>query len=107
MVCVNILFINKRKGMPMKQNDSISNNPLLKSFTEVVGLPISIFKDKSLQTSLNSKIQDYNLPLYIASSLPNELPKAFTFHTPEFIFCGGLRIDATDELILICPTFLA
>lgn len=89
----------------MMQIESISNNTLLKSFAEVVGLPISVFKGKTLTTVLNPKIQDYNLPLYIASSLPKDLPKAFSFHTPEFIFCGGLQIDATDELILVCPAF--
>lgn len=89
----------------MKNNDPLQL--LLEQFSQATDLPIHIFDGNSLSLSFRKNIQDYNLPLYIVSSLSKELPPVWTSNTPEFIYFGGLHMKKNNLLLFIGPIFTA
>lgn len=80
---------------------------LLDQFAQATELPMHLFKDQSITHSFRKNIQDYNLPMYIVSSLPQNLPPIWTSNTPEFIYFGGIYMKNFDLLLFIGPLFTA
>lgn len=78
---------------------------LLNQFSQATDLPIHLFKGHTLCHSFQKNIQYYNLPMYIVSSLPKELPDIWTSNTPEFIYFGGIYMKKFESLLFIGPLF--
>lgn len=80
----------------------------LDEYTLASGIPIHIFYEQEIRYSANiaAQIQLYNLPLYLFSSLPKELPDAWITTTEENLYFGGLRIQETGEILLFGPFLL-
>lgn len=67
-------------------------------------IPISLFSEGALLCSGNHTVQDYNLPLYIAASLPGKLPPLWYAASPEQLYFGGLTLPDSGDLLLLGPT---
>lgn len=80
----------------------------LDEYTLATGIPIHIFYEQEIRYSSNiaAQIQLYNLPLYLLSSLPKELPDTWITTTRENLYFGGLRIQETGEILLFGPFLL-
>ena len=80
----------------------------LDEYTLATGIPIHIFYAQEIRYSSNiaAQIQLYNLPLYLLSSLPKELPDTWITTTRENLYFGGLRIQETGEILLFGPFLL-
>ena len=68
--------------------------------------PSISFMSQEIRYSSNiaAQIQLYNLPLYLLSSLPKELPDTWITTTRENLYFGGLRIQETGEILLLVPS---
>lgn len=78
---------------------------LIHQLSLALGLPISVFSGKEVILSSDHHRQNFNLPLYLASSLPEELPNLWTSHTPEHIYMGGIYSGKYGCYLLIAPVF--
>ncbi len=63
----------------------------------------SIFSGKKLLYCGNHTVQDFNLPMYLAASLPDRLPRVWYAVTPEQLQFGGILLPDSDLLMLTGP----
>lgn len=75
----------------------------LRKYSSAHRVPAIIFSDKKLILKGYENVQDYNLPLYIASSLPLKLPPLWYSHSPEQLYFGGISLPETENMLFIGP----
>ncbi len=80
----------------------------LEEYSLAMDIPIHIFCNREIRYSFNisTNIQLYNLPLYIYSSLPEDIPDLWITSTAEQLYWGGFKIERTGEFLLLGPILL-
>lgn len=73
-------------------------------YYQATGIPIAVFENKNLIMNSEHTIQYYNLPLYIVSSLSDNLPGIWYSSTPEYLYFGGLSYN--NFLLLLGPVMV-
>jgi len=84
------------------------NTTLDKMLTEFAlgcKIPMHLFEDSQLIKSYYKQEQDFNIPLYIVSSISTDLPEAFILCTPEYMHFAGLKLKDSSKIIIIGPVF--
>lgn len=75
----------------------------LKKYSTAHHVPITVFAGDKIICKGNHTVQDYSLPLYIATSLPPSLPVLWYSYSPEQLFFGGILLPDTGNLLLVGP----
>ncbi len=69
-----------------------NENRYLELFSQATRLPLALFEGDRLMFEADAAKMQYNLPMYLAASLPPDLPQIWYAETPEGLFFGGLRL---------------
>lgn len=77
---------------------------VLKQFSEASELPVSVFEQRELVFKGHGEKRDFNIPMFLVESLPEELPGIWISHTPENLFFGGFFFGGRGYLILLGPS---
>lgn len=80
---------------------------ILQLFFDATDIPICSFHEHALITAYNHKIQDFNLPLILASSMPKHLPGAWYSFTPEYLYFCGCYLEKEDLNLFLGPVVLS
>lgn len=75
----------------------------LEKYSAAHRIPTTIFTGTKIICKGNHTVQDFNLPLYIAASLPPSLPAIWYSYSPEQLFFGGIVLPDTNDLLLVGP----
>ncbi|MDO4650053.1 MAG: AraC family transcriptional regulator [Eubacteriales bacterium] len=79
---------------------------LLSLFFSSTNLPVTLFTENLLEDKYSPFHQDFNLPLLLFSSLPEEKPGIWYSYTPEFLYFAGISLPDSDQTLLIGPLLL-
>ena len=85
-----------------------NENRYLELFSQASRLPLAIFEGNQLMFEADAARMEYNLPMYLAASLPSVLPDIWYAETPEGLFFGGLTLPEAGpdrRLLLLGPVF--
>lgn len=74
----------------------------LSHYYEAVRIPLCLFREKELVSRLPA-VTDFNLPLLLMSCLDETLPPIWYCDTPEHLFFGGIRLEATGKTLFLGP----
>ncbi|MBQ9614374.1 MAG: helix-turn-helix domain-containing protein [Lachnospiraceae bacterium] len=79
-------------------------------FSRATGICTSVFRDRELLFQTDERQWDYNLPMYLASSLPDVIPEIWYSQSPEGLYFGGVSIPWEGEdsrnLLFLGPVLL-
>lgn len=66
----------------------------LNLLSQAIRIPFAIFEGNHLISQAENCRWDYNLPLYLVSSLPQDLPAIWYAQCPERLYFGGIALPA-------------
>lgn len=76
---------------------------LLDQYYQATHIPVSYFKDRELVSKSSFAPQDFNLPLILQNGLSDPLPHIWYSTTPEYLYFGGLRLEAENGILFVGP----
>ena len=74
-----------------------NENRYLELFSQATRLPLALFEGDRLMFEADAAKMQYNLPMYLAASLPPDLPQIWYAETPEGLFFGGLQLPGRSH----------
>ncbi len=81
----------------------MKNITLLEQYASATGFPMHIFTPGEDTHHCNSGLWRNSFFQQFLKGVPAPLPPIWTFFTPEHLYFGGIRLQATGELVVIGP----
>lgn len=75
----------------------------LDQYYQATHVPLSFFHGKELVEKAALSLQDFNLPLILMNSLPDELPPVWYSFTPEYLYFGGITVPEANGILFLGP----
>lgn len=75
----------------------------LNQYYQATRVPLSFFHGKELVEKAALSLQDFNLPLILMNSLPDELPPVWYSFTPEYLYFGGITVPEENGILFLGP----
>ena len=75
----------------------------LDQYYQATHVPLSFFRGKELVGKSALSLRDFNLPLILMNSLPDELPPVWYSFTPESLYFGGITVPEENGVVFIGP----
>lgn len=78
----------------------------MENFCRASQLPLHLFDGKTQLGKGMPHVQDFNLPMLIVNSLPENLPSIWYSYTPEYLYFGAVTLPDQKQFLLLGPILM-